>query len=146
MLATAGVEIDDVHNGVLLCLTRRGLFYDLQLYLDVDAKHEGRKRFLGKVDPISTSIYPWNESVSDFKECRERKRKRSVYVPQVDWAQRHVEDATGELEMYFTRESDPDEYPNELALRLHKSACLMCRMAIDFVEDPELPSRPTADV
>ncbi|KAJ3116992.1 hypothetical protein HDU96_008163 [Phlyctochytrium bullatum] len=142
LLTTAGIDAYEVHNGVLLCWKCRDMFYGLKLYIDTDT--DNRNRFLCKFVPVSTAERPWYKSIIYCKGTRKSNQDfelSSNTIPKVDWSQRHIEDASGELAVYFARKSEPQDYPNQMALRFHKSACLMWRMAIDCVEDPELPPR-----
>ncbi|KAJ3116997.1 hypothetical protein HDU96_008168 [Phlyctochytrium bullatum] len=106
LLAAAGVDLNDVQNGVILCLNCRDMFYNLQLC--IDATHNDRKRFLVKVVPSIHSRLPWSDIVKDFTVCREVRRKgfiTSCSMPEVEWTDRQSDDTTGEMTISLKREA-----------------------------------------
>ncbi|KAJ3106784.1 hypothetical protein HDU96_008114 [Phlyctochytrium bullatum] len=135
LLAMAGIEFDDVQNGMLVCLNCGDLFEDMSLYVDVE--HSDRNRFLIKFVPNNDTRMPWVPRVEDLKGIRGVIQKvylKHKRIPAVDWMERRPEDEHGEMEIYFARESDPREYPSEMALRFHKAACLIWRMGKDCTD------------
>ncbi|KAJ3116999.1 hypothetical protein HDU96_008170 [Phlyctochytrium bullatum] len=141
LLAAAGIQLNDVQNGVLLCPLCRGGFDKLQLYIENDTR-EGHTRYLAKVSNVHDEnlmrLYPDLE----LKSKREIRKKLFVCLASdsglgAACRQWQVEDATGEMEVYFDVESDPRDRPSERAVRLRRVACLVWRMAVRCEEELE---------
>ncbi|KAJ3106787.1 hypothetical protein HDU96_008117 [Phlyctochytrium bullatum] len=143
LLVADGIDADDVQNGVLLFSNCQDAFYHLRRYIDITHGHEGPMRFWAKImnnnvtneDP---DLYPF--AINDLKKTR-RFRKALLTVsnltPMIDWIERQAENERGEMEVYFTKDSDPQHYPSEVVLRLHKSACLVWRSAMTCKEESD---------
>ncbi|KAI9341145.1 hypothetical protein BDR26DRAFT_836988 [Obelidium mucronatum] len=104
-----------VQNGVLICDRCRYYFRLLRLYIDVVDNHD--------------VVNPTNDP--EYKEFRQRfGLVKATRFGSLEFLPpgRTVFDENNELTVYFA-DSDSTNYPNRAALALHKSACLIWKMA-----------------
>ena len=124
VLAGAGLEQKhQVQNGMLLCIKCHGEFDQLKRYVDVvDDK------LVVKV--VNYSVLRNDEKHRDWqRDVRNLRGMRRLN--EEDWTDidnRQEVEPNGEMALYFVL-NNPTKLPNREALKFHKAACLIWRMA-----------------
>jgi hypothetical protein len=111
-----------VQNGLLLSSECRGCFDNLRCYIDIIDNKMVFKYVNQTNDPEE------RQSKNETKRTALlRKHEKSVSTSKYQKEWKEVE-ANGEMALYFA-DNDPNKRPSETALRLHKTACLIWRLA-----------------
>ncbi|KAI8894585.1 hypothetical protein BC833DRAFT_543394 [Globomyces pollinis-pini] len=124
LLARAGLtQKHQVQNGLLLCIKCHGEFDQLQQYVDVVDDKLVVKVVNHSVLRNDDKHRDWIDAVETLKDTRLGKQRR---LP--EFSSRQAVEHNGEMALYFVL-NNPTELPNREALRFHKAACLIWRMA-----------------
>ncbi|KAJ3022881.1 UNVERIFIED_CONTAM: hypothetical protein HDU68_008905 [Siphonaria sp. JEL0065] len=119
LLSRAGLNsVNEIQNGVLLCNKCHGEFDGLRRYIDVDENDHLVAKVVNLTDDPNNEDYV--DALDIVKAIRGTKAKR--------FYGRNVVNGNGEMQIYFIQD-DPALSPNRTALRFHKTACLIWRMA-----------------
>lgn len=150
-------EIHQVQNGMLLCLTCHAQFGTLKQYVDVvddklvvkvvdysvfwnDEKHREWNSHVRMLKLVRSGLQEdwtdiddkqhkeWEETVETIKGGR--------FISQTRWTDRQAVEPNGEMALYFI-DTTADQLPNRDALKFHKIACLIWRMAGGLESDYE---------
>ena len=120
-----------IQNGLLLCIICHSLFFKLKRYVDVvDDK------LVVKV--INYSSLNNDEKQSDYQRIIDNviysRRGEAKYLNDID--DRQPVESNGEILLYFV-DNDQAILPSREALKFHKAACLIWRMAGGVESDDE---------
>ena len=112
-----------VQNGILLCIRCHADFDQLKRYVDVVDEKLVVKVVNYSLLQNEDKHKNWERSVRDIKGARR--------IREEDWIDidnRQAVEPNGEMALYFVL-NDPTRLPNRNALKFHKTACLIWRMA-----------------
>jgi hypothetical protein len=109
-----------VQNGLLLCALCHGEFDGLKRYVDVVDDMLVVKVVNETNDDANLD---WMDAVESIKDIRSGRQRRFS-----EFKNREVVTSNGEMVLYFMK-NNPLILPNREALKFHKAACLIWRMA-----------------
>ena len=115
------VHKHQVENGLLLCKKCHGCFDDLMMYVDVVDDKLVVKVVNQTNDQTSEKHKDWEDTVEVLKRSREWRQKRWTDVDN-----RQALESNKEMALYFVIN---EGLPNREALKFHKTACLIWRLA-----------------
>ena len=132
ILGRAGLmQKHQIQNGLLLCMLCHTLFDKLKRYVDVvDDKLVVKVVNYSTVTNDEEQI-DYQRNISEFKDFRS---VRAKYWIDID--NRQAAESNGEMALYFV-DNNQILLPNREALKFHKAACLIWRMAGGAESDDE---------
>ena len=132
LLLRAGLtQKHQVQNGFLLCKVCHGEFDQLKRYVDVVDDKLVVKVVNYSVLRNDEKHREWEETVEDLQAVRGNRQKRWTRIDN-----RQAVETNGEMALYFVLD-DSSRLPNREALKFHKTACLIWRMAGGAESDEE---------
>ena len=117
-------DIYQVQNGLLLCSNCHGVFDKLRCYVDIIDNKMVVKYVNQTNDPGNLK---WQNELETILLLRKQKKRYFIAADKYQKEWNEVE-ANGDMALYFA-DNDPNKRPSETALRLHKTACLIWRLA-----------------
>lgn len=119
-------NVNQVQNGLLLCIMCHAEFDILQRYIDIENDSLIVKIVNKTNDPKDLD---WIEASENLKDNRYGKQKRI-------FPDRQSVNSNDQMQIYFMSQNAND-YPNQEALKFHKAACLIWKMAGGAEEEEE---------
>ncbi|OAJ45434.1 hypothetical protein BDEG_28574 [Batrachochytrium dendrobatidis JEL423] len=118
-----------IQNGLLLCIKCHDQFGKLKQYVDVVDDKLVIKVINETNDLTSDKHKKWIETIEDLKVIRRTRQKRWI-------DNRQTVESNSEMTLYFIH-NNLTRLPNRNALELHKTTCLIWRMAGGVESDDE---------
>ncbi|EGF76353.1 hypothetical protein BATDEDRAFT_28539 [Batrachochytrium dendrobatidis JAM81] len=129
LLRSGLTQKHQIQNGLLLCIKCHDQFGKLKQYVDVVDDKLVIKVINETNDLTSDKHKKWIETIEDLKVIRRTRQKRWI-------DNRQTVESNSEMTLYFIH-NNLTRLPNRNALELHKTTCLIWRMAGGVESDDE---------